>query len=340
MSAPQYNRSIRKLVIAFGNLFNNLTLVRYNKDLTEQERVLVPISYAPKELYVRRLEFDPDLDKKVQITLPRLSFEMVGLSYDVSRKLNTNTQNFASKNASSVLAQYNPVPYNFDFNLYLYVRNIEDGTQLIERIISNFTPDYTVKVDMIPEMNQIKEVPIILNTASHDTIYEGTRDSETRVIVWTLNFTIKGYIYGERTTANVITHTITSIYNQITSDQLVTFTMDPNSGNTNYEYQIDSQVWQGYSKNMASATATVVSWDSQYNLLGLQNIQGNFVSNLPIYCTATPANYKFTTYNVSPVKYAQIDTYGNVGADNTSLTADMTVEASSNNKVVTVITES
>jgi hypothetical protein len=86
MSTPQYNRVIRKLVVGFGNLFNEISLVRYNPDLSEAERFLIPIAYATKERYVMRLEEDYTLDKKVQVALPRLSFEMTGLSYDSSQK--------------------------------------------------------------------------------------------------------------------------------------------------------------------------------------------------------------------------------------------------------------
>ena len=163
-----YNRVIRKLVVGFGNLFDNITLYRFKPDNTESERFIVPIVYASKERYVMRLEEDLNLDKKVQTTLPRMSFEMAGLSYDSSRKQNTNIKNFAGTSGTGVLAQYNPVPYNFDFNLYIYVRNIEDGTQIIEHILPFFTPDYTIKLNLIPEMGIIKEIPVVLNNTSHD----------------------------------------------------------------------------------------------------------------------------------------------------------------------------
>ena len=104
MSTPTYNRIIRKLVVGFGNLFKDITLVRYNPDLTEAERVLVPIVYATKEFYVRRLEDDPDLSKKIQTALPRMSFEMSGLTYDASRKQNTNFKQF-SKTTTVILHQ-------------------------------------------------------------------------------------------------------------------------------------------------------------------------------------------------------------------------------------------
>ena len=124
MANTFYNRIIRKLVVGFGNMFNNITLVRYNPDNSEAERVIVPIAYADKENYVRRLQADYNLDKKVQITLPRFSFEMTGFRYDSSRKQNTNVKNFANT-PTGIKSQYNPVPYNFDFKLYLYVRNID-----------------------------------------------------------------------------------------------------------------------------------------------------------------------------------------------------------------------
>ena len=167
MSTPTYNRVIRKMVVAFGNIFNNITLVRYNPDTSEAERMKVPIVYAGKERYVMRLQEDPYLDKKIQTNLPRMSFELNGIKYDPSRKQLTNIKNFAkASNADTVLSQYNPVPYDFDFSLFIYVRNVEDGTQLVEHILPFFTPDYTLKVNLIPEMGVIKNVPVLLDRKS------------------------------------------------------------------------------------------------------------------------------------------------------------------------------
>jgi hypothetical protein len=181
MSSIQYNRAIRKIIVAFGNLFDSIPLVRYNPDNTEAERVIVPIVYAAKELYVKRLEEDLTLDKKVQTTLPRFSFEMTGLRYDPDRKQNTNIRNF-SQTSSGVIAQYNPVPYDFDFSLFLYTRNIEDAHQILEYVLPFFTPDYTLKVNMVPEMGIVKDIPILLEDISSDIRYEGDRNSETRVV--------------------------------------------------------------------------------------------------------------------------------------------------------------
>ena len=300
MSTPQYNRVIRKLVVGFGNLFNDITLVRYNPDATEAERFIIPIAYASKERYVMRLEDDLNLDKKVQTTLPRLSFEMTGLSYDSSRKQNTNIKNFA-QTPTGVVAQYNPVPYNFDFSLYLYVRNIEDATQVIEHILPYFTPDYTIKLNLIPEMGITKEIPVILNNTSHEIVYEGNREQETSMIIWTLNFTVKGFIFGKTSSAGIIKTSITNILNDIGPDDIVEFNMaNPGIGT----YQIGEVVYQGYTHANAIATGRVISWNN--NVLRLTNINGNFVSSQPIYGVNNNASYTFSSYTVVPQEFANI----------------------------------
>jgi len=302
MANTFYNRIIRKMVVGFGNLFNEITMVRYNPDNSESERFIVPITYAPKEHYVLRLEEDYNLDKKVQITLPRLSFEMMGLTYDPSRKQNTNIRNY-TQTATGVKGQYTPVPYNFDFNLYLYVRNIEDGTQVIEHILPYFTPDYTIKLNLIPEMGIIKEIPVILNSAVHDTQYEGNRESDPRLIIWTLNFTVKGFVYGPVSNTNVITNSITNILEQIGSEDVVRFAMNPATGTG--DYKIGELVYQGYSSINSTASAKVAGWSN--NKLSLVNIDGNFVSSQPVYGQSTNTNYKFTSYNVVPPQRVEIN---------------------------------
>lgn len=303
MSAIQYNRIIRKLTVAFGNLFNDIKLVRYNPDLSEAERFVIPIAYATKERYVMRLEDDYNLDKKIQVALPRFSYEMTGMKYDATRKQNTNTRNFA-QTSNGVIGQYNPVPYDFDFKLYLYVRNIEDATQVLEHIIPYFTPDYTIKLNLVPEMGIIKEVPIVFKDATHEILYEGPRDQETRMVIWTLSFTVKGFIYGKSSTTNVIRHTVTNIYENVLNDDIVEFTIDPSTGIG--DYQIGEIVYQGYSYSTASAIGRVVFWQSA-NKLQLTNIQGNFVSTQPIYNINNGNGYKFTSTNLAPRKYVEID---------------------------------
>jgi hypothetical protein len=300
------------MVVGFGNLFDNITLVRYNPDLTEAERMLVPIVYATKELYVRRLGDDPTLDKKIQIALPRMSFEMAGLSYDSSRKQNTNFKQFAST-TGGLISQYNPVPYNFDFNLYIYVRNIEDGTQIIEHILPFFTPDYTIKLNLVPEMGIVKEIPVVLNSTTHDIIYEGDKESETRMIIWTLSFTVKGYVFGKTTQTGQIRTSITNIFNDISSTDVVQFNMANTGTGT---YQTGEIVYQGYSAQESTASGRVVLWTN--NILHLTNIQGNFVSDARIIGTRTNSNYEFTSYVVPAQKMARITVVPNPTTANTA----------------------
>jgi hypothetical protein len=190
-----YNRTIRKIVVAFGSMFNDITLVRYNKDgTTPKESFKVPLSYGPKEKYLTKLTSDPDLIKSVNVVVPRISFELVSMEYDPTRKLLTTNQHFAKESASSLKTQYSPVPYNFEFNLSVYVRNTEDGTQIIEQILPFFTPDFIVTVDLISSMNKKYDIPILLNSVTTNVEYEGDTYS-TRLITWDMSFTVKGYIF-------------------------------------------------------------------------------------------------------------------------------------------------
>jgi hypothetical protein len=184
----------------------------------------------------------------------------------------------------------------------LYVRNIEDGTQIIEHILPYFTPDYTIKLNLIPEMGIVKEVPIILNSATHETTYEGPRDTDPRMIIWTLNFTVKGFMFGQTTQIGLITTSITNILSGIDSTSSVVFNMNVSSGVGTY--QQGETIYQGYSHGTATASAKVVLWTN--NQLTLTNIQGNFVSSQPIYGLTTNANYVFTSYQTNNSTMAQI----------------------------------
>ena len=191
-----YNRTIRKVVTAFGTLFNDLYLVRYNKaGTTSYEKLRVPLSYGSKEKYLTRITSDPTLTKSVATVLPRISFELTGMSYDASRKHNSLIRNF-SQSTTGLKTQFSPVPYDFSFSLSIYVRNTEDGTQIVEQILPFFTPDFTVTVDFIPDMDPKYDMPIILNSVNTTTDYEGAgSDGTTRLIIWDLEFTVKGYIW-------------------------------------------------------------------------------------------------------------------------------------------------
>lgn len=209
-----YNRTIRRIVVAFGTLFNDIQMVRYNNaGDTEYEKIRVPLSYAPKEKFITRLKSDPSLTKSMNTTLPRMSFEMTGLSYDSARKQSTLTKNFSvNSTTNSINTQYAPIPYNFDFSLSIYVRNMEDGTQILEQILPFFTPDFTVTVNLVPNMTQKYDLPVILNSVNPEFDYEGDMLT-TRTLIWTLTFTLRGYIYPPVDTSGngIITQANTNI---------------------------------------------------------------------------------------------------------------------------------
>jgi hypothetical protein len=218
-NAHFYNRTIRKVVVAFGSMFNDILLTRYSKDgLTAYEITKVPLSYGAKEKYLVRLQSDPNLTKSIATTVPRMSFDLVGMSYDTTRKQQTTLQNFGFS-SGSFRTQYAPIPYNFDFNLSIYVRNTEDGTQILEQILPFFTPDFTVTIDFIKEMDQKYDMPVILNSVSPEVDYEGDF-MNTRLIIWNLTFTAKGYIWppvSANNSSKYITSANANIYTDSTN---------------------------------------------------------------------------------------------------------------------------
>lgn len=197
-----YHGTIRKYVTLFGTLFNDIYINRDLEDGTVQT-MKVPLSYGPKEKALARLDANPQLDKSVAITLPRMGFEITTMSYDPSRKLQTITKNTKAGDGNKS-RQYVPVPYNISFSLYIMVKNAEDGTKIIEQILPYFTPDWTPTVNLIPEMDLKYDVPIVLlNVMSQDT-YEGNYE-QRRVLTWTMDFLLKGYVFGPTKQQGVIT---------------------------------------------------------------------------------------------------------------------------------------
>ena len=201
-----YHQTIRKYVAVFGTLFNDINIERKNSSGTVVERLKVPLAYGPKQKWLLAVQ-DTTADRKVIATrTPRMGFAMTGISYDTARKLNTigrNVKANTSSTTTSMVTMYNPVPYNFDFELFILVKNAEDGTQILEQILPYFTPEFTVTVNTIPDMNIKADVPIVLNSSSVADEYEGDL-STRRTITWTLSFVLKGFIYPNLTSGEII----------------------------------------------------------------------------------------------------------------------------------------
>ena len=201
-----YHQTIRKYVAAFGTLFNDINVERKNSSGTVVEKIKVPLAYGPKQKHVLASQETTAVARQTATRTPRMGFALTGVAYDSVRKLNTVGRNVAANTAagtSTLMTQYNPVPYNFDFTLFILVKNAEDGTQILEQILPFFTPEFTVTINTIPEMGIKADTPIILNSADVSDEYEGDLD-QRRTIIWTLSFLLKGYIYPDLKTSSVI----------------------------------------------------------------------------------------------------------------------------------------
>jgi len=202
-----YHGSIRKAIVAFGRLFSDIYIDRRQGDSVNGpviERLQIPISYAPKEKWLVRVEQAPDIENNlVMVTLPRMSFEINGYQYDSNRKLGKMTQ-IKTSGASTTPTVYTPVPYNLDISLYIITKTQEDGLQIIEQILPTFTPEYTLQVNMVPEMGITMDVPIILNGVQVVDEFDGNFQ-DRRYVTHTLNFEMKMNLYGAISNQGIIT---------------------------------------------------------------------------------------------------------------------------------------
>lgn len=198
-----YNEILRKTVISFGTLFNDISIKKTDSEDNVTSVVKVPLAYGPMQKFLARLEQSPDLNRSTQITLPRMSFEMTGIGYDSSRKV-TTTQTFLSAISSDgkdIRKNYMPVPYNVDFELSIYTKINDDMLQIVEQILPYFQPQYTMTVNLIDTIGEKRDIPVILNSVSMDDQYEGNFETR-RSLIYTLRFTAKTYIFGPISSAS------------------------------------------------------------------------------------------------------------------------------------------
>lgn len=213
-STPFYFSLIRKYVILVGTLFNNIRITRTDSSGNTTALIKVPITYAPKDKMLARVIQDAAVNRPTAVTpLPVISFEMGKMDYDGSRKLNTIGKIVVgdSADANKFKRQYNPVPYNINFKVYVYAKNAEDGTKIIEQILPFFTPEWTTTVNLIPEVQVTMDIPVILNNISYEDNYDG-EFKDRRAIIWELDLTLKGYIYGPIKKNGVIKIANTTFY--------------------------------------------------------------------------------------------------------------------------------
>ena len=199
-----YNQAVRKTVIAFGTLFNNIELKKtVDGQVLEVEKV--PLAYGPKQKFLYRLQGNPTDGRKVAITLPRIYFEMTGIDYDAARKTPA-TQKYktvVNEEGNEVRTQYVPVPYNISFEVGILAKSQDDGLQILEQILPFFQPSFSMSLKFIPDMDEVRDVAVVLNSVDFDDDWEDDF-STRRSITYSMQFTAKSYIYGPYSKADII----------------------------------------------------------------------------------------------------------------------------------------
>ena len=216
-----YNEILRRTIIGFGTLFNSISIKQSGGD-TDASIIRVPLAYGPTQKFLARLTQSPDLNKATSLSLPRMSFEFTGLTYDPGRKV-TTTQKIIIQNPDSDTPDekkaYMPVPYNMQFELAIMCKLNDDALQITEQILPYFQPSYNLTVNLVGSINEKRDIPIVLENITMQDDYEGDFESR-RVLLYTLRFTAKTYLFGPvadaskdvitRSTVNYLTGTDTS----------------------------------------------------------------------------------------------------------------------------------
>ena len=202
-----YNESMRRMTIGFGQIFNNIQIKRKNDAGKVIQTIRVPLAYGPKEKFLVRLDEQSNLEsREFAITLPRMGFEMTGLTYDPTRKLN-KMQKFrqvkTGEDGKVLNFNYTPVPYNVNYTLNIFTATAENGLIIVEQILPFFQPEYTVTINMVPDLGIKRDVPIVLNSVDYQDSYDGNFTTR-RAVIYTLSFTAKTYLFGPMTNQKVI----------------------------------------------------------------------------------------------------------------------------------------
>jgi hypothetical protein len=240
-----YHESIRRAVIAFGTIFNGITIRRKNDQGETVQSLVVPLSYGPKHKFLSRIREAANLEegRSLQITLPRMSFEIGNLQYDPTRKLPITQKTISQTANGALLDAYTATPYTMSMNLSILAKNQDDGLQIVEQILPYFNPDFSVTVLEVPELGLKRDIQIHLDNVQHDEDYEGSFEDDTMIVTWDLQFTMKINFYGYVGNADVIRKIIQNVYAQGPGDvgHKITVTPDPADAtpDSNYGFIIE-----------------------------------------------------------------------------------------------------
>jgi hypothetical protein len=239
-----YHEILRRTIVSFGTLFNNINIKHTNDSDNTVSVMKVPLAYSPTQKFLARLEQVPDLNKPVQMSLPRMSFEFLGLTYDTSRKV-TTTQTFLSglsTDKTQPRKTYMPVPYNMSFELSIYTKLNDDMLQIVEQILPYFQPAYTLTVDLIDTIGEKRDVPIVFEGIEMRDEYEGDF-SQRRALVYTLRFVAKTYLFGP----------VSDVSKDIIKKASIGFSAGDSRGSTrDLTYRVDPVATKSYTNNVVT----------------------------------------------------------------------------------------
>lgn len=222
-----YHGAIRKYIVMFGSMFNDIDIVRYDKQGNRTQGIRVPIAYGPKEKFLARLNQDPGLDRQVATQLPRMSFEITDMAYAPTRTVNKMQRNTSSgSNNQSLSSQFAPVPYDISITLSAMFANNEDAVQVVEQILPYFKPEFTHSMKLVSGMDQYYDIPTVMQGMTIEDTYEA--DFQTRrAIIYSFQFVVKGYIFGPVSNKGTIKRAVVD-FNVAEGDTLVDATQGPN----------------------------------------------------------------------------------------------------------------
>jgi hypothetical protein len=251
-----YHQIIRKTVISFGTLFNEIYIRHKDSDGDSISEMKVPLAYGPIQKFLARIEQQPELNKPIAMTLPRMAFEMNSIQYDATRKANV-TQTFKASDGTNLKKVFLPVPYNIGFQLSVMCKLQDDALQIVEQVLPYFQPSFNLTVDLVDSIGEKRDIPVVLDNVSFTDDYEGDF-STRRILIYTFNFTAKTYLFGpiSETTDGLIRKVQVDMYastNTQTAKREVRYTVvpdpidadpDDNFGfDENWEYFDDSKTY-------------------------------------------------------------------------------------------------
>ena len=245
-----YHEIIRKTVIAFGTVFNEIYVRHKDTSGDSISEMKVPLAYGPIQKFLARIQQQAELNKPIAMTLPRMSFEMTSIQYDSTRKSGV-TQTFKAVDGSNLKKVFMPVPYNIGFQLNIMTKLQDDSLQIVEQILPYFQPSFNLTVDLIDSIGEKRDIPIVLDNVTFTDDYEGDF-STRRILIYTLNFTAKTYLFGpiadstEGLIRKVIVDTYTSTDTTTAKREMrYTLTPDPIDAQPDDDFGF-SEVWETF----------------------------------------------------------------------------------------------